>query len=408
MNTEVWIDWRGEDHLVGHLYEAERGTAASFHYSEGWLTRGDTFSIDPTGLPLQRAPHHAPVLFGAVQDCGPDRWGRLLIERAVRKKVLPAKLWRELDYVLALDDVSRIGALKFRIGGGDFLAPRVGKLPPLLRLATLLNAADAIEVDTETAEDLRYLLAEGSPLGGARPKSAVALEDGALAIAKFPKAADTRDIAAGEILALSLAREAGISVPDHRLVQVAGRHVAIIRRFDRDGPRRVPFISAATLIGLPPGRDTSYVSIAEGIRQCGDSTQSDLQELWRRLVFSLLVSNFDDHARNHGFLMHQPGRWALSPAYDINPVPQHERAQMTKTAISEDDDELSIAKAMAVAGSFSLKPKEAKESLRSVVRVVRDWRVIAKRLRIKAATLAAYESAFEQPLLAEAEKLCAM
>ncbi|MEI9866310.1 MAG: HipA domain-containing protein [Limisphaerales bacterium] len=207
--------------MWGRLHAAERGSSVSFEYTTEWLQRDGAFAIDPTSLPLQRGAHHAATLFGAIQDCGPDRWGRVLIERAVRKKVLTQKPYHEIDYVLALDDASRIGALRFRLDAkSPFLAATSGKLPPLVRLNALLRATDAIHSETETAQDLRFLLGAGSPLGGARPKSAVSLASDRLAIAKFPKPDDTRDIAAGEILALTLAAQAGIHVAEHRLVSV--------------------------------------------------------------------------------------------------------------------------------------------------------------------------------------------
>ena len=187
MSVEVHIDWQGETHLVGRLHTAERGASVAFEYAAEWLQRNGTFSIDPTSLPLQRTPQHAATLFGAIQDGGPDRWGRVLIERAVRKKVLPQKPYHEIDYVLALDDASRIGALRFRLDAtSPFLAATAGKLPPVVSLSALLRATDAIHNETETAQDLRFLLGIGSPLGGARPKSAVTLTDDRIAIAKFP------------------------------------------------------------------------------------------------------------------------------------------------------------------------------------------------------------------------------
>lgn len=408
MSLEVHIDWRGQTHLVGRLHAAERSASVSFQYASEWLRRDDAFAIDPTSLPLQQGPHHGATLWGAIQDCGPDRWGRVLIERAVRKKVLTQKPYRDLDYVLALDDASRIGALRFRFDThSPFLAPTTGKLPPLVRLNALLQATDAIHHETETAQDLSFLLGAGSPLGGARPKSAVSLPDERLAIAKFPKPDDTRDIAAGEILALTLAGQAGIRVAEHRLVPVGGHPVAVITRFDRAGRNRIPFVSAATVLGLPPGEPGAYTLLADGIRQFGHDVPGDLRELWRRLVFSLLASNYDDHLRNHGFLMHEPGRWSLSPAYDINPVPELDRVRVSKTAVNEDQDEPTIASALAAAPRFGLRAAEAKQILRMVFMVVSGWRNTGRQLRLKASTLDAYASAFDHPLMAEAKGLIA-
>lgn len=406
MSIEVHIDWQGTTHLVGRLHTAERSAAVTFEYAREWLARAGTFPIDPTSLPLGPSPIHGASLFGAMQDCGPDRWGRILIERAVRKQILDRKPYREIDYVLALDDTARIGALRFRAEPtGPFLAATAGKLPPIVSLAALLRAADAIHGETETAADLRFLLGAGSPLGGARPKSAVTLNDGRLAIAKFPKPDDVRDIAAGEVLALHLAKQAGITVAESQLITVGGRSVSVITRFDRAAEQRLPFISANSLLGLPHGEPGAYTLLADGIRQFGDDVAGDLTELWRRLVFSLLASNYDDHLRNHGFLMRTAGKWSLSPAYDLNPVPEIERAQMPKTAIAEDNSDSSIEAALESAPRFGLKPTAAKAIVREVHAVVVDWRKAAKKLRIPARTLHAYASAFEHPLMDEAAKL---
>jgi serine/threonine-protein kinase HipA len=406
MSIEVHIDWRGGTSLVGRLHTAERSPAMTFEYAREWLTQPGAFSIDPTSLPLGSRPLHSATLFGAVQDCGPDRWGRVLIERAVRKRVLDRKPYRDIDYVLALDDIARIGALRFRTEpDGPYLASTTGKLPPVVSLAALLQAADAFHGETETAADLRYLLGAGSPLGGARPKAVVTLADGRLAIAKFPKPDDVRDIGAGEVLALHLAQQAGITVPDSQLIKVGGRSVSVITRFDRVGAQRLPFLSANTLVGLPPGEQGAYTVVADGIRQFGDDVASDLRELWRRLVFSLLASNYDDHLRNHAFLMRTHAKWALSPAYDLNPAPEIERAHMPKTAISEDNADSSIEAALAVAPRFGLKVADAKLIVRDVHAAVAGWRAVGKKLRIPARTLDAYASAFEHPLMDDAAKL---
>jgi len=406
MSWEVHIEWQGQPQLVGTLHAAERGPSVSFEYASDWLKRPDTFSIDPTALPLRPGAQHGAVLFGAIQDCGPDRWGQILIERAVRKKVLPQKPYRAIDYVLALDDASRLGALRFRQDAGSpFLAASTGKLPPLIRLQALLRATDAIHSETDTAADLRFLLGAGSPLGGARPKSAVALLDGRLALAKFPKPDDTRDIAAGEILALTLAAKAGIRVVEHQLVPVGQHGVAVITRFDRAAQARTPFLSGASLLGLPQGDPGAYTLLADAIRQFGHDVAGDLRELWRRLVFSLLASNYDDHLRNHGFLMREAGRWALSPAYDLNPVPEIDRGRVSKTPISEDHAESSIAGALEAAGRFGLKSAAATTIVREVFTAVSTWRNTGRKLRFKASTLDAYASAFEHELMDEARRL---
>lgn len=403
MSWEVHIDWRGQTHLIGRLHAAAHGPVTSFAYAPDWLARDGAFAIDPTALPLKPGAFHSPGLFGAIQDCGPDRWGRALIERAVRKGVLARKPYRDIDCVVALDDSTRLGALRFREGpAGAFLSARTGRIPPMIRLGALMRATDAIQSESETAEDLRLLLGAGSPLGGARPKSVIGLPDGRLALAKFPKPDDTRDLAGGEILALDLAAAAGITVAEHRLVRVGKQSVAVIARFDRAQGRRIPFISGASLLGLPQGEPGAYTLLADGIRQFGHDVAGDLAELWRRLVFSLLASNRDDHLRNHGFLMPEAGRWALSPAYDLNPVPEIDRPRTSKTPISEDRSGPGIAGALAAAPRFGLKEAPAKEILRQVVTAVSGWRRRARTLKLGSSTLDAYASAFEHDLLEEA------
>ena len=407
MSIEVHIDWEGETKRVGLLRPAARGATVTFEYHPTWISQPKAFAIDPTNLPLRPGPHHGTSLFGALQDCGPDRWGRVLIDRAVRRQVLESKPYRDLDYVLALEDSSRIGALRFRAdSSGPFLASSDGRIPPVVQLAALINAADAVHGETETAQDLRFLLGAGSPVGGARPKSVVALPDGRVAIAKFPKPDDIRDIAAGEILALTLAANAGIRVAEHRWVHSKGRSVSVITRFDRDGGKRIPFISANSLLGLAHGEQGTYTMLADGIRQFGDEVRLELRELWRRMVFSLLASNYDDHLRNHGFLMRTAGHWSLSPAYDLNPVPEIDRAQTPKTAISEEHDEPSVMGALDAASRFGLRGPEAKATLREVLAAVLEWRKTARQLRISAGTMAAYASAFEHPMIEEAAQLC--
>jgi len=406
MSWEVHIEWQGETRFVGTLHAADHGSTVSFEYASEWFNRDGAFAIDPTSLPMRPGPHHSRGLFGAMLDCGPDRWGRLLIERAVRKKVLAQKPYREIDYVLALDDSSRLGALRFRQNAnGPFLALTVGKIPPLVRLQALLRAADAVHTEAETAEDLKFLLGAGSTLGGARPKSAVALSDGRVALAKFPKPDDTRDIAAGEILALTLAAEAGICVVEHKLISLGKHSVAVITRFDREANQRIPFISAASLLGLPPDDPGAYTLVGDAIRQFGQEVVGDLRELWRRLVFSLLASNYDDHLRNHGFLMQQAGCWSLSPAYDINPVPEVDRARTNKMPISEDREEPSIDAALAVAPRLGINTSDARRILREVFTAVSAWKNTGRKLGMKASAIEAYSTAFEHELAEETRRL---
>jgi len=398
---DVCIEWAGATVEVGTLCPSDRSGAVGFEYAREWLARSDAFAVDPVALPLRSGFFHASELPGAFADSGPDRWGRIVIDRSVRLGVLDRRPYRAIDYLLAVEDEARVGALRFRPAGtAGFLGATRGVIPPLVRLRELLAATDAVHDHRATARDLAFLLGAGSPLGGARPKCLVSLPDGRLAIAKFSKPDDTRDIASGEVLALAVARAAGIRTADHRLVMVDGRGVAIVERFDRDGSDRIPFVSAATLLGLLPDDPGSYTRLADAIRAHGHAVTADLAELWRRLVYSILIGNVDDHMRNHGFLMQTAGEWSLAPAYDVNPTPLIDRAHERQTPVSEDsprpaDSAAELEDAIAHAARFGLRPGTARAILAEVRAAVAGWREISARLGLGPAAIAAYADVFE-------------
>lgn len=249
--------------------------------------------------------------------------------------------------------------------------------------------------NTETAKDLKLLLNEGSPLGGARPKSAVEDTDGSFAIAKFPKPDDERSMPHGEVLAMTLAHKAGLKVAAARLLDVAGRPVALIRRFDRTGSRRIPFLSAMSLLGLNDGDEATYTDIAEIIRKHSSSPTEDLHELWRRIIFNVLVGNLDDHLRNHGFLYDCDGRWRLSPAYDLNPVPVSEKARELTTWISEQGPEADVDLALEAAVFFALDKKRAQAIIDEIQAVLKNWRRTARSLGMSPKDIAVYSTAIQ-------------
>jgi serine/threonine-protein kinase HipA len=398
---EVHIDLDGETRPVGLCrYIAKRGSRTSvFEYEDEWSEAEHAFAIDPENLPLRAGifsrQSNKSALPGAMRDTAPGRWGQQLIRRAFRKAGEQRTL-SEIDYLLAINNVTRIGALRYKRPGESTFDHDIGRyrVPPLVRLPTLVNAAAAVQTNTETAEDLKLLLNEGSPLGGARPKSAVQDNDGSLAIAKFPKADDDRSVPHGEVLAMTLANMAGLNVAPARLEDVAGRPVSIITRFDRNGELRVPFVSAMTMLGLDDGDEATYTDIAEVIRKHSSEPTKDLYELFGRVVFNVLISNLDDHLRNHGFLYDGNGRWRLSPAYDLNPVPIEEKVRELTTWISEEGPDASLDLARNAAKYFAVKKAEADAIIKQQKAVVADWRKTASRLSMSAADTAAYASAF--------------
>ncbi len=398
--VEVHIDHAGETHLVGGFRSIVKrhGRSSVFEYADDWLGRPDAFSIDPVNLPLDDRRIYTSssksALPGALRDTAPDRWGRMLIRRAYRKSKQERAL-SEIDYLLAINDRTRIGALRYKHEGEDRFDRDMGnhRIPPLVQLPALVDAANAIQTNTETAEDLKLLLNEGSPLGGARPKSAVMDDDGALAIAKFPKADDDRSITSGEVLAMQLAAKAGVNAAPARLVDAAGRSVALIERFDRRDGRRVPFLSAMSLLALGDGEEATYTDIAERIRMHSSEPTADLHELWRRIVFGVLIGNLDDHPRNHGFLHDGDGKWRLSPAYDLNPVPAEERARELSTWISEEGPGADLDIARRAAPFFALDEGRADAVIAEVRAALKGWRDVARRLGMSPADIAVYSTA---------------
>ncbi len=399
-SIEIYIDQGDETPLVGFCrYVAKRrGQSSVFEYDPGWLNREGAFAIDPENLPLQAGPIYTSseksALPGALRDTAPDRWGRQLIKRAFRKFGKERTL-SEIDYLLAITDMTRIGALRYRRVGEDDFDHGIDhyRVPPLIQLPALINAADAVQTNTETAEDLKLLLNEGSPLGGARPKSAVVDKDGSLIIAKFPQLDDDRSIPHGEILAMVLACKAGLTVPDARLLDVAGRPVALIKRFDRKQNQRIPFLSAMSLLGLNDGDDATYTDIAESIRMYSSAPTEDLHELWRRMVFNVMIGNLDDHLRNHGFLYDRDDKWRLSPAYDLNPVPLEEKARELTTWISEEGPDADLDQARRAARYFALKDKQAEKIISDVSAALKGWRNTARQLGMSATDIAVYATA---------------
>ena len=397
---EIYIDHGSEPLLVGRCrYLAKRrGQSSVFEYTDTWLDHPDAFALDPANLPRSRQPFYTrsdkSALPGALRDTAPDRWGQHLIRRAFRKAGDERTL-SEIDYLLAITDRTRIGALRYKREGESTFDHGIGhyQVPPLIQLPALLDAANAVQSNTETAEDLRLLLNEGSPLGGARPKSAVVDNDGSLAIAKFPKADDDRSIPHGEVLAMTLARHAGIDAAPARLIDVARRPVALITRFDRRDGQRIPFISAMSLLGMEDGDEATYTDIAEAIRSYSSEPTKDLHELWRRIVFSVLIGNLDDHLRNHGFLYDRNDQWRLSPAYDLNPVPKQEKARELSTWISEDGPEADLDLALQAAASFALKPNEAEAIVEDVSARLKGWQDMARQMGMSAADIKIYETA---------------
>jgi serine/threonine-protein kinase HipA len=382
--VEVFVAVGDRSVLAGRMHSRriEGAESASFAYDDSYLERPGSYALDPA-LPLVAGSHPAPagrVLFGAFADSLPDRWGRMLVrgaEQARAAAAVPEPI-SELDLLLGVRDDLREGALRFRLGDQPpFLAAEDSGPPVLADLPALLDLAARAEQETADYEDLRLLVRAGSSIGGARPKVHVVDADGRVAIAKFPSVSwDSWDVMAWEKVALDLAAGAGVTVPRSQLLRAAGRHVLVVERFDRRAGARVGYASALTMLQAGYGDRRSYLDIAAVIGERSSAVTEDLRQLWRRMAFSVLISNTDDHLRNHGFLHGSGDSWALSPAFDLNPNPAPGPKDLS-TAIDLTDRRASVDALLSVAGRFRLDPGEALDVLAQVTRAAARWADVA-------------------------------
>lgn len=417
-NISVYADWDGlaMPLRLGTLY-AQRGAGREifeFEFDGAALAHRamSDLQLDPRLGPFEGRQHppQGHQSFGVFADASPDRWGRMLMRRRLERDQrlgLEDKNVRlyESDYLLGVHDAFRVGALRFRLDDeGGFLDSRHDvAAPPFVQLRELEAASLALERDdTNTAGDadewLRMLIAPGGSLGGARPKASVVDPNGHLWIAKFPSVQDEHDVGAWEMVVHTLARRCGMRVPASRARRFANpHHTFLVQRFDRTAEgKRLHFASAMTLTGHQDGDDgstgVSYLEIARVLIEQGTQTKINLQELWSRIVFNLLVSNTDDHLRNHGFIL-APGKgWQLSDAYDMNPVPD---SHGLKLNISEADNALDLDLARSVAPYFRIDAKTANRIIESNCAIVKQWPKIAVRLGVTARHQEKMASAFQ-------------
>ncbi len=409
---EVYADWLGLG-SVAHLgtlsVQAPRGKEVfSFEYDAAWLRHDDNRTLDPD-LRFYKGPQYAGVgkpNFGLFLDSSPDRWGRVLKRRReaimARKEGRAPRRLGEADFLLGIHDKNRMGALRFRIAGSESYqsSDTAMAAPPWSTLRDLEYAsflAEHEEDDDKLDPWLAMLIAPGSSLGGARPKASVVDGKGELWIAKFPGKDDERDSSAWEMLVADLARAAGIEMSECRLDSFSKRGSTFMtKRFDRQGEGRIHFASAMTLLGRKDGDDAeagvSYLELAEFIMRFGSRPDADLRELWKRIVFSIAVSNTDDHLRNHGFLLDAKG-WRLSPAYDINPAPDSAGLSL---AIDEHDNSLDFDLALSVAQYFRLSKPDALSIMEAIRGVVSTWQERAKALGIRRPEIELMQRAFQK------------
>ncbi len=378
---------------LGRLYVGviKGGESYSFEYDKEWLAKNKlSINLDPGLQPfVGRQFSSGKNIFGLFADSSPDRWGRVLMnkrERLLAKKEgrKPRKLY-DSDYLLGVYDKTRMGGIRFKLESeGVYLSDdREIAVPPWTSLRTLEEASRNFEKDETgiTEKWLDQLIRPGSSLGGARPKATVVDTKGELWIAKFPSKNDENDTGAWEKVVHDLAKCCGFNVPDSKLEKFSKYgSTFLVKRFDRDGDRRIHFASAMTLLGKSDGSSaadgTSYLDIVGFIKSYGADPKTDLIELWKRIVFNMAVTNTDDHLRNHAFTVSENG-WKLSPLYDVNPVPYGDELSLL---VDDKDNSISIPLAISVAPRFGITEARARELANDIQLVVKNnWEQLAKK-----------------------------
>ncbi len=393
----VYADWleMKEPKFIGILsaHQGKGRKIFSFNFDTNWMTSEKTFLFDPdiTWNSGQQFPV-GKTNFGIFNDAMPDTWGRTLMKRReaqlAKKEKRVAKNLHEIDFLLGVNDESRMGALRFKLEKKGFFLnnDRIRPTPPWSSIRELQNGISLIESNKENKEVRKWLdilLAPGSSLGGARPKANIVDEKGHLWIAKFPSKEDIIDKAAWEYLAYKLAVKAGIDMTESKIEKVTGKHHTFFtKRFDRLKSKRIHFASAMTMTGHnedtikenPPG----YLDIAEFIQFNESNNINELHQLWRRIAFNISISNTDDHLRNHGFILQNKG-WQLSPAYDINPSIDKDGLSLN---IDANSNSLDFELAKSVGEYFRLNNKEMDKILKEMKSVVKNWKTEASKIGI--------------------------
>lgn len=405
----VYADWIGmtAPKCMGVLLaqEAKARKTFSFAYEPSWIHSNEQLLLDPdiawfAGVQYPNKKEN----FGVFLDSMPDTWGRTLMKRRAAQQAKDegrvAPTLYDIDFLLGVHDENRMGALRFKLQpDGPFLHnDPVSPTPPWATIRELQHGAELIESNKDTAEVRKWLamlMAPGSSLGGARPKANILDEEGNPWIAKFPSKNDTIDKAAWEYLAYRLAIDAGITMSECRLQKIAGKyHTFFTKRFDRDKQQRIHFASAMTMTGkneeLIRDDTPGYLDIVEFIQFSGTNVAEDLQQLWRRIVFNIFISNTDDHLRNHGFIL-TPEGWRLSPAFDINPSVDKEGLALN---IDMNNNALDIDLAKTVGVYFRLNQKEMNRIIEEVKSAVSGWQKLAKKIGISKAEQTLMAAAF--------------
>ena len=399
MMARVTVELNGRDVRAGTLWcHARRGIeSATFEYDSTYLENDTAIELSPD-LPLTPGKHHSGnrAVFLAFGDCMPDRWGRNLMLRAETHRARASheteRALLERDFLLGVSDVARQGALRFWVND-EPVSPSDDGVPKVVRIPSLLRDSERLEGDVQA--DVADLFKAGSSLGGARPKASVIGANGELLIAKFPKAQETTidDICAWEKVALDLAALCDIRVPASEVIRPNDKAVLLVSRFDRAHGHRIPYMSGLTAVQGDDGGQYSYLELVEFLEERGSHPEEDIRELWRRIAFSCLIGNTDDHMRNHGFLWDGQG-WRLSPLFDVNPTEGTAHKHL-RTSIDLDRTDTDVTVALDACEHYRLERHEALSTITNMRKALKTWRKAARSCGISEASITRMAGCFD-------------
>ncbi|MBL0885576.1 type II toxin-antitoxin system HipA family toxin [Myceligenerans indicum] len=400
-----------------HLNTGGALVGSTFRYDDAYLRAPGAYALCPE-LPLTPGPIPSAgdrPMFGTFADCQPDQWGRTLLFHAERNSARAqdraSVRLTEKDFLLGVQDETRLGALRLSLDGGEtYLAPPRADVPELVELPSLTEAADAVAEHRGSDQDLRLLVAAGTSMGGARPKVTVRDADDELWMAKLPLRTDRWDVQAWEYLTLRLASRAGIEIPVARLHRVDGangRHsILLTRRFDRlPAGGRIGFLSAESLVQKAFFETIDYRTLAETLADHSGRPSADGHDLFRRVAFTLLVRNVDDHLKNHGFLRRNDG-WSMAPLFDVNPDP-FSVAESTPLRPMGNQIDREVRVLLETCGSYGLRPEDARQVVAEVSAATAGWADLARDLSLPEGEISLMAEAFENPNRSEAQGLAA-
>lgn len=375
------FDFLPGEQTIGHLEVdtiAGRGDRFMFTFDKDWISAHPDIVLDPS-FSSSSAYFSSSMNIPFLSDLMPDRWGRILISRhearLAEKEGIKPRACSDLDYLLKSDDMTRKGGIRLQREDGTYFSSEGVSIPPVSKLGDYIDMVADYEKNGTGCTWLEDFFSSSSSLGGARPKINVIDTEGNLWIAKVPSLNDQYDIGAWEKVAMDLARKAGIETPQTMLIAHGnGYHTFLSKRFDRKNGKRIHMASALCLLNFKNSNDASFLDIAEIISQYSKQPETDLKELYRRLVFSAIINSTDNHLRNHSFLL-TPDGWILSPAYDLNPS-IHGRESVL--AVDEGIHRFSMAAIKETALFYNLEQADAMEIIDEVREAVSQWEGIAR------------------------------